>query len=98
MTARKSYQVKRPLSAFEEATSALSESLGLSKPKKKPTRKFEKVYYYLVWFTNGNSVSGIRKEEDTDLKRLKKRWRDENENFTITPIMVGESVRREECL
>ena len=98
MTARKNYQVKRPLSALEEATSALSESLGLFKPKKKPTRKFEKVYYYLVWFTNGNSVSGIRKEEDTDLKRLKKRWRDENENYTITPIMVGESVRREECL
>jgi hypothetical protein len=59
-------------------------------------RKFEKVYYYLVWFTNGNTVSGIRKEEDTNLKRLKKRWRDENEKFTITPITAGESVRREE--
>jgi hypothetical protein len=96
MALRKSYQVKRPLSAIEEATNALSESMGLSKPKKKPVRKFEKVYYYLVWFTNGNTVSGIRKEEDTNLKRLKKRWRDENEKFTITPITVGESVRREE--
>lgn len=90
---RKSYQVKSPLS---ESTNILSESMGLSKPKKKPKCKFEKVYYYLVWFTNGNMVSGIRKEECTDLKRLKKRWRDENENYTITPIMVGESVRREE--
>jgi hypothetical protein len=96
MALRKSYQVKRPLSAIEEATNALSESMGLSKPKKKPVRKFEKVYYYLVWFTNGNTVSGIRKEEDTNLKRLKKRWRDENEKFTITPITAGESVRREE--
>jgi hypothetical protein len=96
MALRKSYQVKRPLSAIEEATNALSESMGLSKPKKKPVRKFEKVYYYLVWFTNGNMVSGIRKEEDTNLKRLKKRWRDENEKFTITPITAGESVRREE--
>jgi hypothetical protein len=96
MALRKSYQVKRPLSAIEEATNALSESMGLSKPKKKPVRKFEKVYYYLVWFTNGNTVSGIRKEEDTNLKRLKKRWRDENEKYTITPITAGESVRREE--
>lgn len=91
-----SYQVKRPLSVLEEAANALSESMGLSKPKKKPKRKFEKVYYYLVWFTNGNTVSGIRKEEDTNLKHLKKRWRDENENYTITPITTGESVRREE--
>lgn len=96
MALRKSYQVRRPLSALEEATNALSESMGLSKPKKKPVRKFEKVYYYLVWFTNGNTVSGIRKEEDTNLKRLKKRWRDENEKYTITPITAGESVRREE--
>lgn len=96
MALRKSYQVKHPLSAIEEATNALSESMGLSKPKKKPVRKFEKVYYYLVWFTNGNMVSGIRKEEDTNLKRLKKRWRDENEKYTITPITAGESVRREE--
>lgn len=96
MALRKSYQVRRPLSALEEASNALSESMGLSKPKKKPVRKFEKVYYYLVWFTNGNTVSGIRKEEDTNLKRLKKRWRDENEKYTITPITAGESVRREE--
>ena len=96
MALRKSYQVKRPLGVLEEATNVLSESMGLSKPKKKPVRKFEKVYYYLVWFTNGNTVSGIRKEEDTNLKRLKKRWRDENEKFTITPITAGESVRREE--
>lgn len=96
MALRKSYQVKRPLSVLEEAANALSESMGLSEPKKKPVRKFEKVYYYLVWFTNGNMVSGIRKEEDTNLKRLKKRWRDENEKFTITPITAGESVRREE--
>lgn len=96
MALRKSYQVRRPLSALEEASNALSESMGLSKPKKKPVRKFEKVYYYLVWFTNGNMVSGIRKEEDTNLKRLKKRWRDENEKYTITPITAGESVRREE--
>lgn len=96
MALRKSYQVRRPLSALEEASNALSESMGLSKPKKKPVCKFEKVYYYLVWFTNGNMVSGIRKEEDTNLKRLKKRWRDENEKYTITPITAGESVRREE--
>lgn len=96
MALRKSYQVRHPLSALEEASNALSESMGLSKPKKKPVRKFEKVYYYLVWFTNGNMVSGIRKEEDTNLKRLKKRWRDENEKYTITPITAGESVRREE--
>lgn len=96
MALRKNYQVRRPLSALEEASNALSESMGLSKPKKKPMRKFEKVYYYLVWFTNGNMVSGIRKEEDTNLKRLKKRWRDENEKYTITPITAGESVRREE--
>ena len=96
MALRKSYQVKRPLGVLEEAANALSESMGLSEPKKKPKRKFEKAYYYLVWFTNGNMVSGIRKEEDTNLKRLKKRWRDENEKFTITPITAGESVRREE--
>ena len=96
MALRKSYQVRRSLSALEEASNAISESMGLSKPKKKPVRKFEKVYYYLVWFTNGNMVSGIRKEEDTNLKRLKKRWRDENEKYTITPITAGESVRREE--
>lgn len=94
MALRKSYQVKRPLSALKEATNILSESMGISKPKKKPTRKFEKVYYYLVWFTNGNMVSGIRKEEDTNLKRLKKRWLDENKNYAITPITAGESVRR----
>ena len=96
MALRKSYQVRRPLSALEEATNALSVSMGLSKPKKKPRRKFQKVYYYLVWFTNGNTVSGIRKEEDTDLKRLKKRRLEENENYKITPIMVGEDVKREE--
>ena len=96
MALRKSYQVRHPLRALEEASNALYESMGLSKPKKKPVRKFEKVYYYLVWFTNGNMVSGIRKEEDTNLKRLKKRWRDENEKYTITPITAGESVRREE--
>ena len=61
MALRKSYQVRRPLSALEEASNTLSESMGLSKPKKKPVRKFEKVYYYLVWFTNGNMVSGIRR-------------------------------------
>ena len=96
MALRKSYQVRRSLSALEEASNAISESMGLSKPKKKPRRKFQKVYYYLVWFTNGNTVSGIRKEEDTDLKRLKKRRLEENENYKITPIMVGEDVKREE--
>lgn len=85
----KNHQIKRPLSAIEEATNALSEAMGLTKPKKKPAPKFKKVYYYLVWFTSGNDVTGIRKETDTNLARLKKRWNNENKSYSISPITEG---------
>ena len=50
--------------------------------------KPHKVYYYMVFWTNGNMVSGYRIEKDTNLQKLGEKWLGEVRR-EVTPIMEG---------
>jgi len=65
------------------------------KQKIKPKEEPQKVYFYLTWFTSGYNVTGIRKEEDTSLAKLKKCWKEECDHDT-TPIMEGVMFKRKD--
>lgn len=77
---------------------AIADNFGEPAAKKKTgmKEKPQKVYFYLVWFTSGYNVTGIRKEEDSSLARLKKRWEKERYDADTTPIMEGVKFKRED--